>query len=77
MGRDPLLGRIHLPLGHQNLYFSAIIVIYGSQNFVLLYFVGRLLPNVENHWIRSLKFPAVCTFVSITKKGVLYVHKRV
>jgi len=43
MGRDPLLG-------HQNLCFSAILVIYGSPNCVIFCFVGRQLPNVEHHW---------------------------
>ncbi len=42
LGHDPLLGR-------QNLCFSTIIVIYGSPNCVIFCFVGRQLPNVENH----------------------------
>ena len=49
VGRDPHLGRVHLLLARHNLCFSTIIVIYGSPSCVLLYFVGRQLPNVENH----------------------------
>ena len=49
VGRDTLLGRGHLLLGRQNLCVSTIIVIYGSPNCVLLSFVGRQPPNVENH----------------------------
>ena len=32
VGRDPLLGRVHLLLGRQNLCFSTILVICGSPN---------------------------------------------
>ena len=53
MGRDPLLGRVHLLLGRQNLCFSTIIVIYGSPNCVFLSFVVRQQPNVENHCSRA------------------------
>ena len=49
MGRDPVLGRVHLILGRQNLCFSTITVIYGLPNCVLLSFVGRQLLNVEKH----------------------------
>ena len=37
-----------------NLCFSTIIVIYGSPNCVLLYFVGRQLPNVGNQCSGSM-----------------------
>ena len=58
-GLDPLLGRVHLILGRQNLWFSTLTEIYGSPNCVLLSFVGRQLPNVENHWSRRFStFPA-------------------
>ena len=47
MGRDPLMGRVHLLLGRLNLRFSTKIVKYGSPNCVLLYFVGRQLQTLR------------------------------
>ena len=49
VGHNPLLGRGQLHLGRQKQCYSSIIVIYGLPNCVLLCFVGRQLPNVENH----------------------------
>ena len=56
LGRDPLLGRGHLLLGRQNLYFSIIIAINGSPNNVLFLFVGRQPKAVENHRFRECSF---------------------
>jgi len=49
--------------GLQNLRFIAMIVIYmGHQIAYLLFcFVGRQLPNIENHWSRlSYKLHQIC-----------------
>ena len=54
VGRDPLLGCVHLLLGRLNLCFSTIIVVNGLPNCVVLNFVGRQLQNVENHWFKAL-----------------------
>ncbi len=50
MGPDPIWGRRHLLLGRQILCCSTINEINGSPNCVIFCFVGRQLPNVENHW---------------------------
>ena len=47
VGGDPFLGRVHLLLGRQNLCFSTKIVIFGSPNCVLSYFVGRQLQTLR------------------------------
>jgi len=53
VGPDPLMGRRHLLLGRQNLCFSTMNVKNGSPNCVIFCFVGRQLPNVENHCSRQ------------------------
>ena len=35
---------------------SLTVVVNGSPNCALLYFLGRQLPNVENHWCREHRF---------------------
>ena len=47
------MGRGHLLLGRQNSRYRSVIVTHGSPNCVLLCFVGRQLPNVENHCSRD------------------------
>ncbi len=53
LGRDPHLVHRHLRLGRQNQCFITMIVIYGSPNCVFFRFMGRQLPNVENHWSKK------------------------
>ena len=48
----PTFGSGHSLLGRENLYYFGILVLYESTNCVLLCFVGRQLPNAENHCIR-------------------------
>ena len=54
-GSHPLLGRGHLLLGRQNLEFSSHLVLNRSPNCVFSFFLGRQLPNVENHCSRLQK----------------------
>ena len=43
----------HLLLGHQNLCYSRITVVYEYPNCILYCFVGRQLLNVVNHRLRG------------------------
>jgi len=48
-GHDPSLGRKHSVLGRQNLHYSSILVLFGSQNWVVFWFVGGLQIHT-NGW---------------------------
>ena len=45
---------------------GTMIVIYGSQNSVLLYFVGRQLPNVENPCSKMIYVGGDMMFYALT-----------
>ena len=45
-----VLGRRHPNLGHQNLYYSNILVLNGASNWVLFGIVGHQPLKVDNHF---------------------------
>ena len=74
MGHNPLLSESrHLLLGHQNLCFSTMIVIYGSP-IVVYFFCGSLTTNVKNHWFRQQEesCSALLLFSDIHRKHFIY-----
>ena len=57
MGRDPLLGRVHLLLGRQNLYYISLLVNMGRQivfyNVLWVANYQLLRTTGLDPWIRS------------------------